>query len=153
MRNCIIVVLCNSESCGRSHAIPMLTLPACAAGLALCQQRRALGVNHLHASVWQKARSVSFHPNKPVGFLISICGKFIASFGTLRAICRQCSDNCTESETGKKNEGTKRLTFIFVKGLPAWVSRTLPAGPFWAAPWRERGGSRRKVILFSEMMQ
>lgn len=109
----------NSESCGRSHVIPVLTLPACAAGLALCQQRRALGVNHLHASVWQKAHSVSFHSNKPVEFLISICGKFVASFGTLGEICRQCSDNCTESETGKKNEGTKRLTFIFVKGLPA----------------------------------
>lgn len=51
-----------------------------AASLALCQQLRALGLNHLHVSVQRKAHSISFDSNKPAVSVASVLNKyFIAS--------------------------------------------------------------------------
>lgn len=146
-----LLLFFNSKSWGQSHVKPMVTLPACAAGLAWCQQLRALGVNHWHASVWQKAHSVSFDFNKLVVFLTSTRGELGAAFRPPDSLIHR-SNNCIESETGKKKktkeqkqkEQKERLTFTFVEGLPAWVSRALPAGPFRAASWREKVRKQKK---------
>ena len=87
----------NNTSSGQSHAFHVSTLLACEAGLAFCQQLRALGLNHLHVSVRRKAHSISFDSNKLAVSLTSVHDKFVASFRLFSiSICCQCYDNYIE---------------------------------------------------------
>lgn len=107
-----VLVLFDSESRDQimklscqSHAIHVSTTPASAASLALCQQLRALGLNHLHVSVQLKAHSISFDSNKLALSVTSVLDKYVASFRLFdSSMCHLCFNNYIQRERWERNK-------------------------------------------------
>ncbi len=129
----------------------MSTLPASAASLALCQQLRALGLNHLHVSVQLKAHSISFDSNKLALSVTSALDKYVASFRLFdSSMCHRCFNNYIQKERRESNKEAhihfcRRSPCLRLEDSASWSSSGCDLG-------RQRGKAKRKASLFRNII-